>query len=157
MPTFDSTAALKAEILNRSEKAVASAKQRVYEKIDEFLHGYYSDYTPEEYIRTKQLLRSLVQTKVKSIGNGWEAEVYFDASKLNYKKGVMPLQHTPEHGRYGWATWGADEVLSTALHGSHGGYVRTAPIYGRSLNFLNSHAINILVDSLHAAGVPVVK
>lgn len=156
MPTFDSTAALKAEILKRSKVAVASAKQRVYEKIDEFLHDYYSDFTPKEYIRTKQLLHSLVQTKVISTGNGWEAEVYFDASKLNYEKGVMPLQHTPEHGMYGWATWGADEVLGTALHGSHGGYVRTAPIYGQSMNYLNTNAIKILKQSLIAAGIPVV-
>ena len=95
MPTFNTSKALKDEILKRSKPAVASAKQRAYEKIDEFLHNYYSDYTPKEYIRTQQLLHSLVQTGVKSNGNGWEAEVYFDASKLNYKKGVMELQHQP--------------------------------------------------------------
>lgn len=155
MTTFNSAEELKREILKRSEKAVASAKQRVYEKIDQFLHGYYSDFTPKEYIRTEQFLHSLVQTEVKSTGNGWIAEVYFDASKLNYEKGVMPLQHTPEHGRYGWATWGADEVLGTALHGNHGGYERTAPIYGQSMNYLNANAIKILKDSLKAAGIPV--
>lgn len=156
MPTFKSEAALKKYILNKSKSAVKIAQEQVYHIIGRFLNQYYNDFTPEEYIRTYKLLCSLVKSDVRGTGNGWEAEVYFDASMLNYDQGAIPLQHTPEHGRYGWATWGAEEVLNTALHGSHGGYVRTAPIYGQSINVLNAEAINILKKSLIQAGIPVV-
>lgn len=155
MPTFSSQAEIEAYMLKHSKFAIRAAQEKVYKIIETFLKQYYSDYTPKEYIRTYNLLRSLVKSDVRQVGNGWEAEVYFDASALNYEQGAMPLQHTDEHGRYGWATWGADQVLSTALHGSHGGYTRTAPIYGQSMNVLNAQAINILKENLIKAGIPV--
>lgn len=156
MPTFSTEAEIEAYMLRHSRFAIRAAQEKVYKIIETFLKQYYSDYTPKEYIRTYNLLRSLVKSDVRQVGNGWEAEVYFDASALDYEQGVMPLQHTDEHGRYGWATWGADQVLSTALHGSHGGYTRTAPIYEQSMNVLNAQAINTLKENLIRAGIPVV-
>ena len=157
MPTFRTETELKNYILKNSRSAIKVAQEQVYHIIGRFLNQYYNDFTPKEYIRTYQLLCSLVKSDIRSTGNGWEAEVYFDASMLNYEKGAVPLQHTPEHGMYGWATWGAEEVLNTALHGSHGGYVRTPPIYGQSMNVLNAKAIDILEKSLIQAGIPVVR
>lgn len=156
MPTFSTEAEIKAYILKKSRRAVEVAAERVYQIIEDFIIQYYNDFTPKEYIRTYNLLRSLVKTSVVPDGVGFKAEVYFDASALNYQKGQIELQNTSEHGRYGYATWGANQVLSTALHGSHGGYTRTAPIYGQSMNRLNAEAIEILKNQLIAAGVPVV-
>lgn len=156
MPTFNTQEEIEAYILNHSKFAIRASQEKVYKIIETFLKQYYSDYTPEEYIRTYNLLRSLVKSEIRQVGNGFEAEVYFDASELDYQKGKIELQHTKEHGRYGWATWGADKVLSTALHGSHGGYKRTAPIYGQSMNVLNAQAIKILKEDLIKAGIPVV-
>lgn len=127
---------LKSFLLQKCKVAVAQAEERVYRVIDSALKQYYSEFTPDEYIRTEKLLKSLVKSNVKSVGSGYEAEVYFDASKLNYKQGVVPLQHTSEHGRYGWATWGADEVLDTAMNGSHGGYIDGTAIWGTSMSIL---------------------
>lgn len=155
MPTFSSAEALKKEILKRSKVAVEIAEKKAHQIIHQFLRQYYGEFAPEEYIRIYKLLSSLVKTEVRSTGNGWEAEVYFDASRLNYENGVMPLQHTPEHGMYGWATWGAEEVLDTAMHGSHGGYIGGTAIWDQSMAVLNSSMITILKNSLIKAGVPV--
>lgn len=154
MPTFSSTAEMKAYILNRSKTAVFNAREKVYHIINECLRVYYGEFEPEEYIRTMQLFYSLVRTDVKSTGNGWEAEVYFDASQLNYENGAMMLKHTPEHGRYGWATWGAEEVLDTAMHGSHGGYVDGTAIWDDSMGKLGN-IIALIKQKLIEAGIPV--
>lgn len=139
MPTFKSDAELRSYILKKSSRAVAVAAEKVYKVIEEFVMQYYNDYTPEQYERTYQLLTSLVKSDIRSTGNGVAIDVYFDAGALSYSTG----------------TWGGEEVLSTALHGSHGGYTRTAPIMGQSLNWLNAHAIEELKKALIAQGIPV--
>lgn len=139
MPTFKNERELRSYILKKSRRAVEVVSEKVYRVIEDFLIQYYNDYTPKKYIRTYQLLCSLVKSEVRSTGDGWIADVYFDASALDYETG----------------NWGATEVLGTALHGSHGGYVKTAPIYGQSMNYLNAHAIEELKKALIAAGIPV--
>ena len=151
---FKSEAELKSYVLARCSKAVANAEQKVHNVIDSFLKTYYGEFTPEEYIRTNQLMHSLVKTGVKGTGNGFEAEVYFDAGKLNYEQGVMPLQHTPEHGRYGWATWTGDKVLDTAMNGSHGGYVGGTPIWSASMSQLGN-ITELLKQELIKQGIPI--
>jgi hypothetical protein len=47
----------------------------------------------------------------------------------------MELQHTPEHGRYGWASATGEEVLDIALTGSlpHGNYASGTAIWTKSM------------------------
>lgn len=151
---FKNDKQLEAFLLQKFKLAVAQAEQKVYQVIDRCLDQYYGEFKPDEYIRTQKLLNSLVKSGVKKVGNGYEAEVYFDASKLNYENGVMPLQHTPEHGMYGWATWGAEEVLDTAMHGSHGGYVDGTAIWGTSQVILGD-IYALLRNELIAQGIPI--
>ena len=151
--TFKNEKELKKHLLAKCKIAVAQTEEKIYRVIDGCLRQYYSEFTPEEYIRTKKLLNSLVKSKVVSTGSGYEAEVYFDESKLNYENGVMLLQHTPEHDMYGWATWGADEVLDTAMHGSHGGYIDGTAIWGTS-NAILGDICALLKKELIAQGLP---
>ena len=139
MPTFTSEAELRKYILKKSYRAVEAAQEKVYQIIEDFIIQYYNDFTPEFYERTYQLLCSLVKSNIRYSGGGIEADVYFDASMLDYKTG----------------SWTGEQVLGAALHGSHGGYKRTAPIAGQSLNWLNAHAIETLKNELIAAGIPV--
>ena len=151
---FNSIDQLEKYLMQKCKAAVAGTERKVFNVIEKCLVQYYGEFTPEEYIRTKKLYNSLVKTDVKKVGNSFVAEVYFDASRLDYEQGVMPLQHTPEHGRYGWATWGATEVLDTAMNGSHGGYVSGVPIWGKSMAVLGN--INkMLIEELKALGVPI--
>ena len=68
--------------------------------------------------------------------NRAEADVYF--STPNYEQGVMPLQHTPEHGMYGWASATGEEVLDVALTGRkpHGKYATGTAIWSESMRSL---------------------
>ena len=92
-----------------------------------------------------------MKSDVKKVGNGYEAEVYFDESKLNYQTGVIPTQHGT-----GYATWGAEEVLDTAMHGSHGGYIDGTAIWGTGLAVIGN-IYTLIKKELIAQGIPIKK
>ena len=147
---FKNEAQLKAFLLTKCKNAIAQAEKRVYQVIDGCLDQYYGEFTPAEYIRTKQLLHSLVKSDVKMVGNGYEAEVYFD-------EGLMKYEH--EHvlrksGWYGSATWGAEEVLDTAMNGSHGGYIDGTAIWGTSMAVLGD-IYSLIKQELIKQGIPI--
>lgn len=136
-------------LLAKCKISISKAEERVYRVINDALKQYYSEFTPDEYIRTEKLLRSLVKSNVKKVGNGYEAEVYFDESQLNYQTGVIPTQHGT-----GYATWGADEVLDTAMHGSHGGYINGTAIWTTS-NAVLGDIFTLIKNELIAQGIPI--
>lgn len=145
---------LEAFLLTKCKAAVVQAEQKAYRIIDGCLNQYYDEFDPDEYIRTQKLLHSLVKSNVKKVGKGFEAEIYFDEGKLNYENGVMPLQHTPEHGMYGWATWGASQVLDTAMNGTHGGYIGGTPIWKTSMSIIGN-AYTLIKKELISQGIPI--
>ena len=128
---FNNDTKLKAALIAACARAVSEVERKVHSKFAENLNEYYGEFTPAEYIRTGALSGSLETTGTYSTGNGASAEIYF--STPSYKQGVVPLQHTPEHGRYGWATWTGEQVLDTAMHGSHGGYAAGTAIWDDSM------------------------
>lgn len=146
---FKNETQLKNFLLAKCKTAIAQAEERVYRVIDGALKQYYDEFDPDEYIRTKQLLHSLVKSDVKKVGNGYEAEVYFDESKLNYQTGVVRTQNGT-----GYATWGAEEVLDTAMHGSHGGYIDGMAIWGTSKTILGD-IYALIKKELIAQGIPI--
>ena len=154
MKSFDSISQLEKYLIQKCKAAVAGTERKVFNAIEKCLVQYYGQFTPEEYIRTKQLYNSLVKTEVRRYGDSFQAEVYFDASALNYKTGLIEIQSTKETGRMGYATWGAEEVLDTAMNGSHGGYKSGVPVWGKSMAILGD--INkLLAQELRELGVPI--
>lgn len=135
---------IKKDIESKAKVAVFNTREKIYSVIEKNLRVYYGEFSPEEYIRTQQLLNSLVRQ-----GSGLHAEVYFDAGALNYKTGVIETQHGT-----GYATWGAAEVFDTSMHGSHGGYVGGTAIWDNSMSELGD-IIALIVKELRAAGLPV--
>lgn len=135
---------IKKDIETKAKVAVFNTREKIYSVIEKNLRVYYGEFSPEEYIRTQQLLNSLVRQS-----SGLHAEVYFDAGALNYQTGVIETQHGT-----GYATWGAAEVLDTSMHGSHGGYVGGAAIWDNSMSELGD-IIALIVKELRAAGLPV--
>ena len=135
MTTFTSVEALKREILMRTKVGVLNTREKIYAEIERCLQKYYGEYDPVKYVRTQQLMNSLVR---ESFGDGLGFEVYFDPSRLNYVTG----------------NWGADEVLNTAMHGSHGGYVDGTAIWDESMVELGD-IVALIKRELIAAGLPV--
>ena len=152
--TFNSMDELKNYILSHSRVAIEQAHEIIYGKIAEFLFKFYDEYEPSLYQRTLELLNSCVKDEVKSTGNGWVAEVYFDASKMNHS--IKTLQ-----GIGSWANkgWSEEQILETVLEGDypHGGYelAKGKPIWEPILNMLDAEAIDTLKQELIDAGIPV--
>ena len=153
---FKNEKQLKDFLLAKCKNAVVQAEEKVHRIIDGCLKQFYSEFSPEEYIRTQQLLHSLVKSGVKSTGNGFEAEVYFDVDALSYQTGVVQTQHGT-----GYAAWDKDTILDVAMTGSygglpHGGYAGGTAIWTESINRIGD-VWNVLEQELKAQGIPIKK
>lgn len=131
---FSSEAELKAALAAAATAAVTQVEEKVYTEFAGNLNQYYGEFIPAEYIRTGALFGSLERTGVMSSGSGASAEVYFTTP--GYQQGMVPIQSTPITGEYGWATWSGEQVLDTAMHGSHGGFTGGTAIWDESLGSL---------------------
>lgn len=154
-------AQLEKMLMQKCRATVLAVEQKVHNIIDRCLRQFYAQFEPEEYKRTEQLLHSLVKGDVKKVGNGYEAEVYFDVSRLNYEQGVMELKHTPEHGMYGWATWDGETVLRVAMESDvpHGGYAKGTAIWTKSMSTIQTlgGVQKMIENELIAQGIPIKK
>ena len=147
---FKSQSELEKFILLKCKNAITNAENKIYKVIDEHLKTFYGEYEPTEYIRLQQLLHSLVRTGIKQSGNGYEAEVYFDASKLNY-----PNPALGKSGAYHSADMSSEEILDLAIQGSHGGWVDGTAIWNDSIFWLGGDIMKLLLDELRAQGIPI--
>ena len=148
---FHNERELKNYILSCSDFAIKAAQEKVMMIINHFLTEFYREFTPEVYDRTEQLLRSLTKSNIKSTGNGWVAEVYFDLSALDYSINRVNSSQT---------YWSEEEVLENAMVGKypHGGYTKATgntQIWTESMKVLTKERIEILKKSLIEAGIPV--
>lgn len=154
---FKNEKQLKYFLLAKCKNAIVQAEEKVHRIIDDCLKQYYNEFDPDEYIRTQQLLHSLVRSGIKPVGNGFEAEIYFDVGSLNYDQGRVLLQS----GNYGWAEWDAETVLRVAMTGDygglpHGGYEGGTAIWTESLKRLGD-IWHLLEQELRAQGIPIIK
>lgn len=159
--TFDSMDALKNYILSCSEIAIERATTKVNYIINHFLTQFYNEFTPDVYVRTEQLLRSLVKTHAVKTANGWAAEVYFDLSALDYSTRIVPSGKSWSKDntfhKNPWTDENTEWVFETAMTGSkpHGGYASGTAIWTESIKELNAEKRNILRQALIDAGIPV--
>ena len=143
---FKNESELKAFILKKCRNALAKSQEQVYQIIDRFVKEFYAEFTPEMYERTYQLYRSLVKSEVVRTRNGYEAQVYFDLSSLDYVTGARPS---------------GEQVMGAAEFGRHGAMgLATADFKGTSvwhepLAILDAQAINILKKMLISEGIPI--
>lgn len=163
--TFKSIEELKNYILSQSGAAIKAAQEKIANIINHFLTEYYREFDPEVYVRTEQLLRSLIKSDVISTPNGWYAEVYFDLDALDYSTRVVPQGQSwssyassdNTYHRENWTKENDEWVLKTAMTGSrpHGGYATGTAIWNESMNVLSKEGIAILREKLMQAGVPI--
>ena len=157
---FKNEKQLEAFLLQKCKAAVAGTEQKVHNIIDKCLKQFYEQFEPEEYIRTGQLLHSLVKSGVRKVRNGYEAEVYFDVNGLNYPKGEKELKN----GGIGWANWDKDTILDVVMTGSysglpHGGYAKGTAIWTKSQATMATlgGVFEMLKRELEIIGVPIKK
>lgn len=143
---FKNETQLKSFLLAKCQNALIKTQEKVYKIIDMYVQRFYADYDPVMYDRTYQLLHSLVKSEIISTGNGYEAQVYFDMSNLNYVTGRQPS---------------GEQVVSAAAYGGHGAtglkvvYGGGEDIWFTPLEVLNAEAIEILRSMLIAEGIPI--
>lgn len=132
---------LKAILLPKIKQAVEQTQEQAYNIINEFLIRYYSEYSPVEYHRTEQLLKSLVKSNIIDTGNGYRAEVYFDVGSLKYKK-----------------SWSGEKTMANAGSGKHATYpklISGTAIWNTPKSILNKELIEMLIANLKTAGIPI--
>ncbi len=153
---FNSKEQFETYVLKKCEKAVAQAERQVYDVIKKFLDKFYGEYTPVEYNRTEQFLRSLVKSDVKIMGNQVVAEVYFDLSKINY-----PDPAQGKSGRLHDRQATNEEILKNTLTGvyPHGWYEPAGGtgVWTGAFPVIDANAIEYLKNELIASGIPIVK
>lgn len=154
---FKNEAQLKAFVLPKLQAAVVAAEEKVHRIIDDCLQQFYGEFDPDEYIRTSQLLHSLVRSGVKSTGGGYEAKVEFEAGRMSYQTGQIAIQSTASTGRMGHATWSSEKVLDVAMTGGspHGGYAGGTAIWSVS-NARLGDIKALLLQELRKQGIPIV-
>ena len=134
--TFKNDAQLKKFLAEKCAKAVEGAKEKVYKELAGNLNQFYTEFKPNEYIRTGALFNSLEATDVIRTGNQHisraEAEVGFNTPE--YKHGWVPLQS----GEYGYSFWDDDYILDVVMTGAlpHGGYEDGTAIWTESMTNL---------------------
>lgn len=147
--TFKNEAQLKKFLLDKCVKAVANVEEKIFEEFAGNINQFYTEFKPEEYIRTGALFDSLKVTGVKRAGNNVTSEIYFDTP--HYKHGWVPLQS----GGFGYSYWTDDYIFDVAMDGSHGGHVGGTAIWGDTMKSLgNRQGIkNLLLQELKRQGL----
>ena len=139
------TSELKSALMSHISTAVYLMRDKVYEIIDERLVKFYLEYTPDMYVRTQQLLHSLVKTGVQKVGDGYEAYVYFDYNSLNYRTGANPSGY---------------QVMVAAADGKHGADgLRTVDgdtsVWTQPVMQIRQDLRDMLQQALIRAGIPI--
>ena len=149
--TFKNETQLKRFLIEKCRVAVDNAQRKVYEELAGNLNQFYTEFKPEEYIRTGALFNSLKATGVIKKRDGAIAEVRFDTP--GYQHGWVPLQS----GTYGYSYWDDEYILKVAMEGGnpHGGYEEGTAIWTESMNNLGRRAgiKNLLIQELKRQGL----
>ena len=158
---FTSTEQLKKYILQHNEIAIRASQEKVFQIIERVLKQFYDEFEPTMYERTNQLMRSLVKSDVKQVGNQIVAYVYFDIEKLDYSmKYLFGDFRKNTYHREDWTKENDKWVLENAMVGTytHGGYpyaTDNTRIWIESMAEIRKKIYDILKTELQLAGIPI--
>ena len=153
--TFKNEAQLRKFLSEKCAKAVDSAKEKIYQEFAGNLNQFYTEFRPEEYIRTGALFNSLEVTGVKRVGNQHmniaTAEIYFETP--SYEHGWVPLQS----GGFGYSYWDDEYIQDVVMKSKfpHGGYESGTPIWTESMTNLGGKKgiKNLLIQEMKKQGL----
>lgn len=133
--------------------AVQDTILKIEKIIEQCVRKFYGEYNPVLYDRTYQLLHSYIIVNAIMSGNGYEAEVYFDASRLDHSMKSLNGVSVPN------TSWSEETILSTALSGPapHGGYPPAGGngIWNDAMPIVSQSVYNYLKSALIASGLPI--
>lgn len=147
---------IRKDILRGVQAAVAETKEDVMNIIAKLMMEFYAEYSPSLYLRTGQLLNTIVDEGIKSRAKGSGFEIYFDSGMMRHPN--------PAYDRWGAShktKWSESRILEFVMEGGdngapHGGY---APAGGNPIWFKLEKELSdldiILCAALLKAGVPV--
>ena len=149
--TFKNESQLKKFLIEKCSNAVANTERKVHEEFAGNLNRFYTEFRPEEYIRTGALFNSLEVTGVKRVGNYVTTEIYFNTP--HYDHGWVPIQS----GGFGYSYWDDEYILDIAMTGKfpHGGYEGGTAIWTSSIKNLGGQQgiKNLLKQELKKQGL----
>jgi hypothetical protein len=82
MPTFNNLQVAYEFIKNNVKNSFEDLSKEIYRVIQLYIEERQYDWTPKDYIRTMEYLNSLTISEIKSNGNGYSVEIYFDTNKI---------------------------------------------------------------------------
>lgn len=152
---FKNEAQLKRFLSEKCAKAVDNTKEKIHQEFAGNLNQFYTEFNPEEYIRTGALFNALKVVGVKRVGNqhmnAAMAEIYFDTPR--YEHGWVPLQS----GNHGYSSWSDEKILNVTMKSMlpHGGYESGTAIWTESMNKLGGQRgiKNLLKQELKRQGL----
>jgi hypothetical protein len=150
-------AQLKKILMDKCKKAVANAEEKVYMEFANTVDEFYSEFDPEEYIRTSALRNSLRHTGVKQVGNQYvskvTAEVGFDTPR--YEHGLVPIQS----GGFGYSYWDDEKIQDVVMTSDypHGGAAKGTAIWINGMKKLGGEngIENLLKQELIEQGLKI--
>lgn len=146
--------AIKKELSKGVRTAVKEVKEEVLVIIKKSMDEFYAGHYPHEYIRTMQLINTIVDNgiKVRNIGAGFE--IYFDSGAMDHASKVRG-----KSGRWHKAEWSESKILEVTFedplpHGHYAEADSNVPIWDMLMYDLKDIDI-IIYAALIEAGVPV--
>lgn len=150
MPMFKSVSELQSFLNQKLMVATLEAQEKIYRIIDDALREYYGEYEPEEYLRTYQLLKSLVKSNIEKTANGYKVYVYYDLSSMDYS-----MKYTKNYRGKQSNNWSAEGTMNYAAVGKHGSKYEGTSIWNDPVQLISENLVNIVKEALINSGVPV--
>lgn len=123
-------AQLKRAMQQAAKQALSEVEEQLKVCIDNYVRQYYTEYTPHQYKRTYQFLRSITKTEVSVRGNTISCDIHINTN-LNYSDP-------------------ATEVIDIINQGYHGNkYVKGIPVWQTAMDRINS--TNMFVNGFKEA------
>lgn len=137
--------------MGKCANAVANTERKIYEEFSGNINQFYTEFSPEEYIRTGSLFNSLEVTGIKQTGSSVSAEIQFITP--SWEHGWVPLQS----GNYGYSYWDDEKIMSVVMKSGapHGGYAGGTAIWRDSMKSLGGKQgiKNLLKQELQKQGL----
>lgn len=108
------------EMLNaRMKKALKDTQKYIYDILKQTVVDFYHDYTPEQYERTYEFIKSVIKTDIKMVGNSAQCTVEVKREYLDYRYPSDKWYGDPVTG-YMVADWAARGLHGGWKHGKQG-------------------------------------
>lgn len=105
---------LKRVMQQAAKQALSEVEEQIKVCIDNYVRQYYTEYTPHQYKRTYQFLRSITKTEVVVRGNTISCDIHIDMN-LHYSEPASEVIDIINQGYHGNKSINGTPVWQTAM------------------------------------------